>query len=209
MTAQPAVPPFEAPKKKPSFGAMLNKTKTTETAPKKGKMPTLEPTPEIKAAVDEIMGAKASIKQAEAILGINEPIVTDYVRAQQDADGYARKFSGSYQVMGNKATAKVIFANKYSVSADDAGQLEEILGDEFPAMITQKFTVSLKAEVFEDEEKQARLMELLGDDFAEFFETKTSLGVCEEFNRTIYQVLEPEQLENLRIYAKQYKPSIR
>jgi hypothetical protein len=209
MTAQMAVLPFEAPKKKPSFGAMLGATKTKEAAPKKVKMPTLEPTPEIKTAVDEYVSAKAIAKQAEAVMDVNGAQITEYVRERQDADGYARKFSGSYQVMGHQSAAKVIFANKYSLSADDEAQLAEILGENFETMITAKHTVKLKDEVFEDEGKQARLMELLGDEFADFFETKTALGVCEEFNRQVYQVLRPEELENLRVYAKQYKPSIR
>jgi hypothetical protein len=207
MTAQPAVLPFTP--KRPSFGAMLGATKTKEAAPKKGKMPVLEPTAEVKQAVDEYQEAKAIQKQAEAVMEVAGATISDYVRGRQDADGFARKFSGSYQVMGNKATAKVIFANKYSLSGDDAEQLKEIMGEEFETMIIQKPTVTLKATVFEDEEKQERLMELLGDEFADFFETKISLGVCEEFNRQVYQVLRPEELENLRVYAKQYKPSIR
>jgi len=188
----------------------LGATKTKEAAPKKGKMPTLAEAPfDVKAAVDEYQEAKAQAKQAEAVMEVAGATITGYVRDKQDADGYARKFSGSYQVMGNKATAKVIFANKYSLSGEDAEQLKEIMGEEFETMIIQKPTVTLKATVFEDEEKQERLMELLGDEFADFFETKTSLGVCEEFNRQVYQVLRPEELENLRVYAKQYKPSIR
>jgi hypothetical protein len=207
--ATAAVLPFEAPKPKPSFGAMLGATKKTEAAPKKGKTPTLDAPPEVREAVDRYQEAKAQAKQAEAVMDVDGAIITGFVRKKQDADGFARKFSGSYAVMGFKSTAKVVYANKYSLSADDEAQLSEILGPNYGAMITQKHTVSLKAEVFEDGAKQARLMELMGDDFAEFFETKTALGVCEEFNKIVYQVLKPEDLENLRVYARQSKPSIR
>ena len=207
--ATAAVLPFEAPKPKPSFGAMLGATKKTEAAPKKGKMPTLDAPPEVREAVDRYQEAKATIKQAEAVCDVDGAIITGFVREKQDADGFARKFSGSYAVMGFKSTAKVVYANKYSLSGEDAAQLAEILGPNFEPMITQKHTVSLKAEIFEDEALQAELMELVGDRFAEFFETKTTLGVCEEFNKIVYQVLKPEDLENLRVYARQYKPSIR
>jgi hypothetical protein len=211
MTAQAAqVLPFEPIKPKPSFGDMLGATKKTETAPKKGKMPTLEAPPEVKAAVDEYQEAKTAMKQAEAIMEVTGAVITDYVREKQDADGFARKFSGSYAVMGNRATAKVVYANKYTLSANDEGQIVEVLGPEnFTAMIKKWHTVTLKPEVFENEELSGALMELIGERFADFFETKTSLGVCEDFNKLVYQVLKPADLENLRVFARQYKPSIR
>ncbi len=205
--ATAAVLPFTP--KPPTFGDMLGATKTTETAPKKGKMPTLEATPEVKKAVDEYQEAKTAAKQAEAVMEINGPIITDFVRAKQDADGYAGKFTGSYAVMGDRATCKVVYANKYSLSADDAGQLAEVLGPEFDRMIVKKAVVTLKAEVFEDEAMQQKLMGLLGESFPEFFETKISLAVAEGFNRDIYRVVTPEKLADLRVFCRQYKPSLR
>ena len=195
--------------KPPSFGDMLGATKTTTEAPKKGKMPTLEATPEVKKAVDEYQEAKTAAKQAEAIMEVTGPIITDFVRDRQDADGYAGKFTGSYAVMGHKSTAKVVYANKYSLSAEDGPQLAEVLGAEFDRMVTKKAVVTLKAEVFENEAMQTKLMGLLGDSFPEFFETKITLGVAEGFNRDIYRVVTPEKLADLRVFARQYKPSIR
>ncbi len=207
--ATAAVLPFEPKKPAPSFGAMLGATKKTEAAPKKGKMPTVDAPPEVKTAVDEYQEAKAQAKQAEAVMDVAGAVITGFVREKQDADGYAGKFSGSYALMGHKSTAKVVYANKYSLSPEDDAQLQEILGDNFPAMVSRKFTVKLKDEVFESEEKQAALMALLGESFPEFFETRVSLAVCEGFNKEIYRVLKPEDLENLRVFARQYKPSIR
>jgi hypothetical protein len=63
--------------------------------------------------------------------------------------------------------------------------------------------------VFTDAALQADLMELVGERFADFFETSVSLAVCENFNQLIYQVVEPEQVGQLRTFARQYKPSIR
>jgi len=209
MTQQSTAQVLPFTPKPPSFGDMLGATKTTETAPKKGKMPTLEATPEVAAAVDQYQEAKTAAKQAEAVMDLAGAVITGFVREKQDADGFAGKFTGSYQIMGKKSAAKVIYANKFSLSADDGPQLAEILGPEFDRMVTKKAVVTLKASVFEDEAAQQRLMALLGDAFPEFFETKITLGVTKGFNRDIYRVVTPEKLADLRVFARQYKPSIR
>jgi hypothetical protein len=190
---------------------MLGATKVADTpAVKKGKMPTLTATPEVAAAVDQYQEAKAQAKQAEAVMDLAGAVITGYVREAQDRDGFAGKFTGSYQIMGEKSTAKVVYANKYTLSAEDEGQLAGVLGlENFQAMIVKKASVTLKAEVFADEAMQQKLMGLLGESFPEFFETKISLAVAEGFNRDIYRVVSPEKLADLRVYARQYKPSIR
>ena len=209
MTQQNTAQVLPFTPKPPTFGDMLGATKTTETAPKKGKMPTLDAPPEVKTAVDEYQEAKAAAKQAEAVMDVAGAVITGFVRDRQDADGFAGKFSGSYAVMGNRATCKVVYANKFSVSAEDGPQLAEVLGPEFDRMVTKKASVTLKATVFEDEAAQQKLMALLGDSFPEFFETKISLGVAEGFNRDIYRVVDAAKLADLRVFARQYKPSIR
>jgi hypothetical protein len=209
MTQQAAAQVLPFTPKPPSFGDMLGATKTTETAPKKGKMPTLTATPEVAAAVDQYQEAKAQAKQAEAVMEVTGAVITGFVREAQDRDGFAGKFTGSYAVMGEKSTAKVIWANKFSLSAEDGPQLAEVLGPEFDRMVTKKAVVTLKASVFEDEAAQQKLMGLLGDSFPEFFETKITLGVVEGFSRDIYRVVDAAKLADLRVYARQYKPSIR
>jgi hypothetical protein len=209
MTQQATAQVLPFTPKPPTFGDMLGATKTTETAPKKGKMPTLEATPEVAAAVDQYQEAKAAAKQAEAVMEVTGAVITNFVREKQDRDGFAGKFTGSYAVMGEKSTAKVIWANKFSLSAEDGPQLAEVLGPEFDRMVTKKAVVTLKASVFEDEAAQQKLMGLLGDSFPEFFETKITLGVVEGFSRDIYRVVDAAKLADLRVFARQYKPSIR
>jgi hypothetical protein len=173
-------------------------------------MPTLEATPEVKDAVDQYQEAKAQAKQAEAVMDVTGAVIGGFVREVQDRDGYAGKFSGSYAVMGNKATAKVIYANKFNLSPEDEAELASVLGlENFGQMVKKNFTVKLRDEVFTDEAKQKELMALVGDRFPEFFETKMALAVCEDFNKLVYAVVKPEELDNLRVYARQYKPSIR
>ncbi len=196
--------------RQPSFGEALTQTAKAEPkAKKKSSMPTLEATPEVKQAVDDYQEAKTTYKMAEATMDSTAQVLMEFVRQQQDQDGFAGRYQGSYAVMGVKHQAKVVFANKFSLNPEDEPQLAELLGDEFDNLIQKKFNVKLKEQVFTDEGLQAELMELVGERFADFFETTVSLGVCEDFSRLVYRVLEPGRMDDFRTYARQYKPSIR
>lgn len=194
-----------------SFGEALKQAKSTEPKAKgkKTSMPTLDATPEVKQAVDDYQEAKTTYKMAEATMNHAGEILMEFVRQAQDQEGFAGRFNGSYAVMGVKHQAKVVFANKYSLNSEDEGELAAILGENFDSLIEKKFSVKLKEQVFTDEALQAELMELVGERFADFFESTVSLGVCDNFNQLIYQVVNPEQLDGLRTFARQYKPSIR
>jgi hypothetical protein len=196
--------------KAPSFGEALAQTAKAEPqAAKKATMPTLQPTPEVAAAVDEYQDAKADMKMAEAAMNSAGDLITELARTQQDADGYAGRYQGSYAVLGQRHQTKVIYANKFTLNPEDEGRLAEILGERFEEMIEKKFSVRLRAEVFENEELQAELMALVGERFGEFFETAVSLAVREGFCQAVYRAVAPEQLAALRTFARQYKPSIR
>lgn len=196
--------------KGPSFGEALAQTaKAAEPKSKKSKMPTLEATPEVAQAVDDYQEAKTAYKMAEATMDHAGEIIQAFVRERQDADGFAGRYQGSYAVMGIKHQAKVVYANKFSINPEDDGQLMDLLGENYEYLVTKKFSVKLKAAVFEDEGLQAELMKLVGDRFGDFFETTATLGVCDNFSQIIYQAVAPEQLESLRLFARQYKPSIR
>jgi hypothetical protein len=202
---QPALKP-----QGPSFGEALKQTATSEPkGQKKGKMPTIQATEEVKQAVDEHMEAKTTYKMAEATLDHTGQVIVDFVRQVQDQEGFAGRYQGSYAVMGNTHQAKVIFANKFSINSDDKGDLAAILGDHYELLINERYSVKLKDAVFADEVLQAELMELVGDRFGDFFETQTKVEVCDNFSQIIYTVLDEEQLGNLRTFARQYKPSIR
>jgi hypothetical protein len=194
-----------------SFGEALKQAKSSEPKAKgkKSAMPTLEATPEVKQAVDDYQEAKTTYKMAEATMNHAGEILMEFVRQAQDQEGFAGRFNGSYALMGVKHQAKVIFADKYSLNSEDEGELAAILGENFDSLIEKKFSVKLKEQAFTDEALQAELMELVGERFADFFESTVSLGVCDSFNQLIYQVVKPEQLDGLRTFARQYKPSIR
>ena len=197
-------------KPKASFGDMLAATATkTEPKTKKSSMPTLQATPEVAQAVDQYQESKINYKQAEAAMDSAGTVLMDFVRTHQDADGFAGRFQGSYALKGNRHQAKVIYANKFSINAEDEAELTAILGGNFDNLIEKKFSVKLRGEVFTDDDLQAELMALVGERFADFFETTTSLSVTEGFSREIYRAVPPEQMDALRTYARQYKPSIR
>jgi hypothetical protein len=196
--------------KGPGFADALKATaKATESKPKKDKMPVLEGPPEIMEAADNYIEAKTAMKMAEATLDQAGDALIGFVRQVQDQEGFAGRFRNSWAVLGHRHQAKVIFSNRFTLNSDDAEQLTEILGDNYDHMVQAKYSVKLKEEVFTDESLQAELMEIIGDRFADFFETTTKLEVCENFSQLIYQVLQPDQLAALRTFARQYKPSIR
>jgi hypothetical protein len=206
------------PRPKATFGDMLAATATKkEPKAKKSSMPTLQATPEVAAAVDQYQESKVNYKQAEAAMGAAAQIIMDFVGKHQDEDGYAGHYQGSYAVLGVKETdqgtkkhqAKVIYANKFSINPEDEAELAEILGEHFEGMINKQFSVKLRAEVLEDEALQAELLDLIGDRFRDFFETTTSLSVADGFSREIYRAVPSEQMDALRTYARQYKPSLR
>ena len=205
-----AVVAFKPKERQVSFGEALAQTaKAAEPKAKKTKMPTLEATPEVAQAVYDYQEAKTTSKMAEAAMNAAGEVIMEFVRQAQDKDGFAGRFSGSYALMGHRHQAKVVYVNKYSINPEDQGELAAILGENFDRLIERKFAVKLKDQVFTDAALQAELMELVGERFADFFETSVSLAVCENFNQLIYQVVEPEQVGQLRTFARQYKPSIR
>jgi len=198
------------PKPKATFGDMLNQTaKASEPKAKKSSMPTLQAPPEVAEAVDTYQEAKTNWKQAEAQMNASAETIMAFVQERQDTDGFAGRYQGSYAVVGNRHQVKVIYANKYSLNSQDEGELAGLLGESFEALVEKKFSVKLRTEIFEDENLQAELMALVGERFADFFETTVSLGVVEGFSREIYRAVAPEQMEALRTFARQYKPSLR
>lgn len=200
-----------APIKAPSFEDMLAKTAKPKVSAKKAKtkVPVINTPKDIKGEVDRYIGAKLLAKQAKADMDDSGDMIIGFARDHQDVDGYAGMFRHSYTVQGNKDNVKYVSSNRFSVNADDEEQLMEILGNSFDDMFDKTFEVTLKAEVFQDEDLKAELMELVGAQFGTFFDTKVSLKVKEEFDRRMYGIVEAAELPVLRTFARPYKPSLR
>ena len=196
-----------------AFAAALNATATTKTkkTAKKSSAPTIVVSDEVKAAVDKVIEGKKKAKEAKALLNVNEPIVIDAVKEIQDKDGFAGKYRKSYDVPGLETDGvKFVSANKFSINGDDADEIADLVGDGYDELIEEDFQVSLKAEVFENKDLQAELMELLDGRFADFFDTKKVIKVKPDFDKNVFRHVDNEDdMAALRIFAKQYKPSLR
>jgi hypothetical protein len=199
-------------KPKASFAAALKQTATVAPAKsKKTSVPTLANVPEeIKAAVDRYIEASDQVKIHTAEKDASGAQVIEFVREAQDADGYAGRYRNSYGVPGiSGKVVKFVSSNRFSIDATDADRLQEILGDKFVEMIDQRASVVLKAEVMENEALQEELMALIGERFADFFETKLALAVREGFDQQVFAVVKQEDLPELRTLCRPYKPALR
>ncbi len=195
-----------------SFDDMLAKTAKPKTAKKKAKsqVANLETPKEIRDQVDRYIEAKKAEKIAKTEKDDAGEHIIGFVRPMQDREGYGGMFRHSYAVSGNNGNkVKFVSSNRFSISAEDEDQLLEILGDEFDTLIERNFDVMLKPEVFQDEGLKTDLMSLVGARFGEFFDTKVSLKVREEFDRRVYGTVGEKDLPALRTFARPYKPSLR
>jgi hypothetical protein len=189
--------------------AVQTATVETKPKPKKSTIPVLEHDDHLAELADTYQEAKVNMKQAEAVMNQAGEQIIKVVQERQDRDGYAGKFANSYQVNGSRHQVKVVYQNRFSINPQDKGELKNILGNEYERMIVEKPTVKLRAEVLENQELQEELMKCIGGEFAKFFEATVELAVAEGFSKDIYRAVAPEDLSELRLYAKQFKPSLR
>lgn len=193
-----------------ALSALLEKSAVDKKpAAKKAKAPALEAPAEIKVAVDAFNEAKAEKKNAEAKMALHGEKIMSHVRPIADADGFKGAFKNSYDLAGEKGTVKVVYANKFSINPEDKNLIADILGDKMPSLIKEKFAVTLKAEVLENEELSNELERLLGAKFNEFFDVTKSLVVVSDFDEKVYGAVNADELGDLRNFVKQAKPSLR
>jgi hypothetical protein len=195
----------------PSFmDAMKATAKPKKAAAKKSTIKTLEADEKVKDSVDALVKAKATEKKAKADISLHGGIVIGFTQDHQDTDGFKNKFQNSYLIPGNDDNQiKCISSNRFTINSEDAGALQELLGDEYDEMVKTKYGMTMTEEFMESEELQKELMEMVGERFSQFFKTTVSLSVKEKFNEKIYKILSAEDLPALRTFAKQYKPSLR
>jgi hypothetical protein len=186
------------------------KTKTT----KKSTCPVIDDAPAaVKEAVDMVVEGKREAKEAAAKISKGEAVVFDHVKPIQDNDGFNHSHSKSYEVVGNEETVKYVTQDRFTLTIDDEENIRELTGDKFDEDFEIDTTVTLKKDVFADEAKQEKLMNLLTDPelgnlFAEFFETKQTLKTKKGFDTRQFGYKE-DTLTDLRIFVKQYKAALR
>ena len=191
--------------------ALQDSKKDSKTTAKKTTGALIDNAPaEVKKAVDNVVSAKAEIKKQTAIQTKNEVVVFDHVAPIQDADGFGHKHSKSYTVEGNKNTVKYVTQNRFTVNIDDRENLEDLLGEDgFDERFEIDKSLTAVADIFTDEDLQNMVMKKLGDKlFAKLIVYYEKLKVKEGFDKLQY-ALSKDKLADLRVFAKQYKASLR
>lgn len=195
-----------------AFKQAIAKSKSaTQPAAKKSSMPIIEITDSnVSSAIADFIDAQGREKSAKADKEFAGATVIEHVRAIQDKKALKGDFHKSYQVKSDSGNVKFVTADKFSVNDEDEDNLKNLLGESYDSLLEEKVSVTLKAEIFEDEKKQTELMNLLGDKFAEFFDVNTKLQAVKGFDEKIYQAVDSQaKLDEVRTYAKQNKPSVR
>jgi len=193
-----------------SFADVLKKTTVEKkTTAKKSGTPELTVPDHVKAAIDRYNVAKEKMNQGKAEMTNEEPVIIDHVKAEQDKEAYAGNFKKSYKIEGNKSKITFVTANKFSINPADVEEIKDILGDSYDNLIEEKPNVTLKETVLQSAELQEKLISLVGEHFAEFFETTVTVKVKEDFDKNIYNHVDKDTLDALRIFVKQNKPSLR
>ena len=197
----------------PMFANALKKSKVDKkpTTKSKGSASIDNLPQDVKAAIDKFVKAKAAMKAAKADMLASEPMVIDAVREIQDKNGYADDFRKSYDVTGINEKVKYVTQNKFSINGDDSDEIKELLGDAYDALLEDDYDVRLRPEVLKNADLQEELMTLLkgGELFDKFFYTHVTIKANKDFDSKVYKHVDASDLDALRIFVKQNKPSLR
>jgi hypothetical protein len=184
-----------------------SKPKSTTSKTKSKKEIIVAPA-EIQNAINDFSSAKKEKKAAEARMEVSEGTILDHCQNRYDDNGFNGKFSKSFHIGNEEVSVNFVTANRFSFAPADVDMVKEILGKNTD-LIKSEHDVHLKAEIFTNKELQKKLMDLVGDNFAEFFETTTTYSVVEDFDAKIFQTLGKGKISDLRQFVKQSKPSLR
>ena len=197
----------------PDFMATVTGNANVEkkTAAKKQDAAIVTDAPEnVREDITKLLAAKKKAKEAKSEITKAEKSILDWGKNRHDTEAFAGRFKKSFKVQGSDDdTVTFVTANKWSFSPDDVEEISEVLGDAADNLIEKDYTVKINSDVFTDEAKQKELMELLGDRWNDFFETTVSYKVAENFDEAVYNELDENGLNDLRVFMKQSKPSIR
>jgi hypothetical protein len=164
---------------------------------------------DIQVAIEDFSAAKKEKKAAEARMEKHEGSILSHCQGIYDKNGFSGKFSKSFHIGNENNSVNFVTANRFSVASADVGIVKEILGESADALIKTEHEVKIKSAIFTDKDLQKKLMDLVGENFAEFFETVTTYSVVEDFDSKIFSALDTEGINNLRQFVKQSKPSLR
>ena len=196
-----------------SFKQVLKDQGTVKTSKKtKSDVPMVDNAPAtVRKAIDDYCKAVKDKKAAEADMKVQGDIVIGFASGVQDERAFQGNFHKSYDLQGDNEKIKYVTSDRFIINAEDEKNLKEVFGKEdFSKMIREKFEVSMKEEVMENEDLQKEFMALMGDNFASFFEVKTSLVTTDDFDRNVYPVAKnQEKLNEIRTFVRPWKASLK
>lgn len=167
---------------------------------------------DVKEAISNVIKAKVAKKKAESDIKVNETPVIGFGNELKDERALNGDYKKSYKIQGTEEKDVVTFvtANKFSHKEEDEEELSEIMGEKnFDDLMPKAYEIKVKAEVFNDPDMQEFLMKQMGDRFQEFFEVESSRKVTPNFDEELYKRYEQEEIDDIKVFVKQSKPSIR
>lgn len=197
------------------FNTLVEDSAKPKSKTKKGKVEKeiiTDAPQEVKDAVSAVIKAKAAKKKAESDIKVNETPVIAFGSELKDDRALNGDYNKSYKIQGAEEEDVVTFvtANKYSHKEDDEEEISEVMGeDNFDELMPKAYEIKVKAEVFNTPEMQEFLMKQMGDRFNEFFEVESSRKVVSNFDEELYKRYDQETIDDIKVFVKQAKPSIR
>jgi hypothetical protein len=170
-------------------------------------------TDDVKAAVDKLVKAKATIKVAEADQQEAEELIIGHVKPQIDQLAYGGDFVKSLIVPGETASAMYTQSDRFSVpqDADGIGRVQELTGELFDEMFELKTVLTVKPDVISSEEKLGKLVKALekaGIDATEYFDNVARLVAKDGLDQKQYK-LPASKLEDFRRDVRPSKPALK
>jgi hypothetical protein len=194
-----------------SFKDAIQQTKVTKTSAKKSTVPILSdvPAPVSKAATEFLTKTKA-VKDLQAELADLTTTITNYVSPIQDERAFKGDFNKSYKIPAGDQELMISTKNVFKINSEDEPAIKKIFGPAYSTLFTEKMEVVLKEEVLVNDTMQEELMALLGDNFAKFFDTHSTLKVVEDYDEKIFTFAKTaKKLADIRVLVQPTKPALK
>lgn len=191
-----------------------NAKKAETKKAKKSSKEIIPVSPELQGNIDNLLAAKKAKKVAESDIKKNESPVIEFGTEFQESRFFDKgDFEKSYKFGNDDNNVTFVTANKWSFDQADVGIIKEIIEDadgEVDDLLEQdEPVVKFKSEVFSDPELQKELVKMVGKKFDRYFETiEGQWKVKEDFDKNVLK-LGKNAVEDVKVYMKKSKPSLR
>jgi len=203
-----------APSKKINGLDAFDKIAKPKSAEKKSTLPVITASANILTAIDEVNKLKGDLAKVKADLAIQEEIVIDYVKVQQDSKARAGEFSKSFRIEGNTTALTYTTSDSFSTPQDEANQetVKELIGEtRFDAWFETKKMIAIKESVINNQDKIELLIEAMnkaGLSIPDFFNVTKVLTTCDDLDQKQFE-LDDETLHAFRTLVVQKKAALK